>query len=130
MIEYADPELLIAAWLHEQTGLKVYCDRDFTGNEHFTAAVAHLQRASGSEDVALSLDDVLLDIDVYAANSDHARNAANAIWSAMIFQLPRTTFDNGVFVKRSTAATRPCWAPDPTLKRRTAAYRVLLHGVI
>ncbi len=130
MTGYADPEILIGTWLHAQTGLKVYVDRDFNGNERSLAAVAHLQRAPGSDDVALSLDDVLLDIDVYAADSDHARNAANTIWSAMTFQLPRTTFDNGVFVTRSVAVTRPCWAPDPTLKRRTAAYRVILHGIV
>ena len=129
-MQYADPELLIGAWLHQQTGLKIWTDRDWQGNERFTAAVAHLQRAPGSDNLALSLDDVLFDVDVYAASVTHARDAANAIWAAMVFQLPRHTFDNGVFVTGVTAVTRPCWAPDPRLKRRTAAYRVILHGVI
>ncbi len=130
MVAYADPELLVGQWLHEQTGLKVWLDPNWQGNEQFNAAIAHLQRSPGGDNLPLSLDGVLFDCDVYAANADHARNAANLIWSAMTFTLPRHTFGNGVFVKGVTAVTRPCWAPDPKLYRRTAAYSVILHGVI
>ena len=130
MTGYADPELLISAWLHTTTGLKIWCDRDIPANQRSTAALVHLQRAPNSSDLPVSLDDVLLDCDVYAADADHARNAANMVWQAMLFELPRTTFTNGVYVTGVTAQTRPCWAPDPGLYRRTAAYRVILHGVV
>ncbi len=130
MVAYADPELLISEWLHQQTGLKIYTDRDWQGNERFVAAFAHLQRSPGSAELPVTLDEVLFDCDVYAASADHARNAANLIWTAMAFTLPRTTFGNGVFVKSVTVPTKPCWAPDPKVNRRTAAYRVILHGVI
>lgn len=129
MPAYADPELLIAEWLHSVTQLKIWTDPTWQGNERFTAAFVHLQRAPGSDDLALSLDEPLFDVDVYAAKADHARNAAHTIWTAMTFTLPRTTFANGVFVKR-VRASPPTWAPDPKIYRRTASYRVLLHGVI
>jgi hypothetical protein len=47
----------------------------------------------------------------------------------MVFVLPRTTLPGGIFVKR-VQASPPRWAPDPQIYRRTATYRVLLHGVI
>lgn len=129
MAEYAEPELLISAWLNQTTGMKVFADPKLPGNMHFTAAFNHLQRAPGTDDLALSLDEPLFDVDTYAAEADHARTAAHQIWQAMVFQLPRTTLPGGIFVKR-VKASPPCWAPDPQVYRRTASYRVLLHGVI
>lgn len=129
MTAYADPELLIAEWLSAVTELKIWTEPRWQGNERFLSAVALLQRAPGRDDLALTLDEATLDVDVYAANPEHARTAANDIWSAMTFQLPRTTFANGVFVK-AVRASPPHWAPDPKVYRRTATYRVMLHGVI
>ena len=126
---YADPELIVAAWLNNATGIKIWTDPRLPGNMRHTAALAHLQRAAGNDDLPLSLDEPLFDVDVYAANADHARTAAHQIWQAMVWQLPHTTFGNGVFVKR-VQANPPRWAPDPQLYRRTASYRVLLHGVV
>ncbi|GGN39477.1 hypothetical protein FHR83_006713 [Actinoplanes campanulatus] len=129
MAEYADPELIISEWLATVTGLKIWCDPNLPPNLRFTAAFNHLQRAPGTDDLAVSLDEPLFDVDTYAAEAAHARNAAHTIWQAMTFLLPRHTFANGIFVKR-VKASPPCWSPDPTVYRRTASYRVLLHGVI
>lgn len=129
MAGYADPELLIAEWLHAQVGCKVWRDPRLPGDWKFTAPITHLQRAQGGGEPALTLDDVLLDVDVYAANADHARETAHAIWTAMTFSLPLTTFDNGVFVKYCAATARPVWTFDASVYRRTAAYRVILHGL-
>ena len=129
MVAYADPELLIGAWLHQQTGLKIWTDPRLPGNMRDTAALAHLQRAAGNDDLALSLDEPLLDCDVYAADASHARTAAHTIWQAMAFTLPQTTLPGGIYVKR-VQTNPPRWAPDPQIYRRTATYRVLLHGVV
>lgn len=128
MTGYADPELIVSAWLHTATTLKIWTDPRLPSNLRSTAAFVHLQRAAGNDDFALTLDEPLFDVDVYAAQADHAREAANAIWSAMTFQLPRTTLPGGIFVKQ-VRASPPRWTPDPQLYRRTASYRVLLHGI-
>lgn len=130
MTAYADPETLLADWLHTQLGIKAWADPNLPDNWRFTAPIAHIQRGAGIGAAPLSLDDVTLDVDVYAANADHARDTAAGIWSAMVFTLPLTTFPNGIFVKSSSATMQPIWAPDPKIYRRSATYRVILHGVI
>jgi hypothetical protein len=127
---YADPELLIATWLHDTLDIKVWADPRLDPNWNFKAPVAHVQRGSGLGTPALSLDDVTLDVDVYAAVADHARKAAADIWAALTLQLPLTTFPNGVLVKLVNVIAPPAWAPDPGVYRRTAAYRVILHGFV
>lgn len=129
MTGYADPELLISKWLHDLLGIKAYCDPVLDPTWWATAPAAHLQRGVGGT-LALSLDDVTLDVDVYSLKADSARKAAAAIWSAMVLQLPLTTFDDGVFCTGVTTLTQPMWAPDPKVFRRTAGYRVILHGFV
>lgn len=130
MTVYADPETLIGAWLKDTLTIKVWADPRPPGNERFTAPLAHVQRAPGLGAVPLSLDDVQLDVDVYAADADHARDTAGAIWSAITLQLPLTTFPGGVLVKYARALTPPMWTPDPKVFRRSATYRVVLHGMV
>lgn len=130
MTGYADPELLLATWIHDLLSIKVWADPALPDTWRFEAPVAHVQRGQGLGSPALSLDDVTLDIDTYAANANHARATANLIWSAMTLDLPRTSFDNGIFCKMSVAISPPFWAPDPKVFRRAAAYRVILHGLV
>ncbi|GIM88755.1 hypothetical protein [Paractinoplanes toevensis] len=129
-LSYADPEILVGEWLKEQLAMtKVWMDPSPPPNAWTTAAWLWVQRAQGGEALALTLDDVLLDIGAYAANADHARKLANKVWPAMTLDLPRTTFESGVFVTGVTCTVRPFWAPDPKF-RREATYRVILHGLI
>jgi hypothetical protein len=130
MTGYADPEELVGAWLRDLLGVKLWWDPTPPPNAWSTAAWCWLQRAPGGDDLALTLDDVLLDADVYAANADHGRKVANDIWSAMVLQLPKHTFDNGVFVTRSTCTTRPFWVPSQRGVHRSATYHVIMHGLI
>lgn len=129
MTSWADPEILVGEWLRDAVPCKVWLDPNPPAAHWNLAAWAWVQRAQGGDTLALTLDDVLLDIDVYAAEADHARNLANDIWAAMTLRLPRHTFPNGYFVTSCRAFTPPCWAPDPKY-RRTAAYSVILHGVL
>ncbi len=129
MAGYADPELLIAEWLYQQIDSKVWTSWKLPSNERFVAPLTHLLRASSPNDLAITLDDVLLDADTYSADEDTCREVSRQVWNAMVFALPRTTFDNGIFVKKCSA-TPPAWAPDPSVYRRTAAYRLVLHGVV
>lgn len=130
MTAYADPELLVAQWLKDTLGIHVRADPDLPADWLFDAPITHVQRGQGLGAAPLSLDDVTLDVDTYAANADHARKVAGDIWSAIILQLPLTTFDNGILVKHASATTPAMWAPDPKVYRRTAAYRVILHGFV
>lgn len=130
MTGYADPELLVGQWLRDTLNIKVWDDPNPPSNRPFTAPIAHLLRGRSANVVPRSIDDVLLDCDVYAAIADHARNAAMRIWAAMTLQLPLHTFANGVFVKSATATPPPFWIPDPRAYRRSATYRVILHGFV
>lgn len=127
---YADPELLVADWIHQQLNIKTWADPDLPSNHSFTAPIAHVQRGAGFGGLALTLDDVTLDIDVLAARTDHARETASDIWAAMTLRLPGTTFPSGVFVKLCEATTAPLWTPASGVKRRSAAYRMVLHGLV
>ena len=127
---YADPELLIGKWLQGALGeVKVWLDPNLPGNWRYTAPLVHVQRGRSLDVLAVTLDDVTLDVDVYAANADHARQVASDVCSAVEFGLRGHTFDNGVTVAFAKAITRPIWAPDPGVCRRTAAYEVVLHGL-
>lgn len=130
MTGYADPELLVSEWLNGLLGIKTWADPILPSTWRFEAPVAHIQRGRGLGAVPLSLDDVTLDIDTYAANADHARGTASDIWAAMTLQLPKTTFLNGVFCMSAGALSQPMWTPDPKVFRRSAAYRVILHGFV
>lgn len=126
---YADPELLIAQWLHDQTGQLVHADPNIEKYLPFTAPVGHVQRGAGEGDFALTLDSVLLDVDWLAKDADHARDWAGRTWNLLRFQLPRTTFTNGILVTGVFTLTAPYWAPATGVYRRSAAYRVMLAGV-
>jgi len=127
---YTDPEVLIGRWLHELLGLKVRADPGLPDQWKYTAPLVHVQRGQSLASLALTLDDVTLDVDTYAENADHARQVARDVGTAIEFHLPKTTFLDGTFVTYAAAISRPMWAPDPALFRRTAAYRVILHGVV
>lgn len=129
MTAYADPEHLIGDWLFTALDKKrkVWKDPGFPPNWSFTAPLIKVQRAPGFGATVVSLDDVTLDIDVYAAAYDHAREIAGEVCSLMEFNLPMTTLPGGTFVKLSRASMRPIWTPDPKA-RRSATYEVLLHG--
>lgn len=124
-----DPEILIAGWLKTQLNIVTRADPHLPSNWPFTAPIALVQRGASAGQL-LSLDDITLDIDVYAAKADHARAAASDIWAAMTLRLRLTTFPAGPIVTLCQALTAPMWAPDPKVYRRTAAYRVILHGYV
>lgn len=126
---YPDPELLIAAWIKDTLKVKVWADPNPPSNAWTTAAWVWVQRGQSPNGLALTLDDVLLDCDTYAADADHARTLAGRVRDAMMLTLPLTTFANGAFVKQVTTESAPAWAPDPKF-RRAAAYRLVLHGLI
>lgn len=130
MTGYADPELLIATWLHGRLGKNVRADPRLPADWNFTAPIGQVQRGQGEGDFLLTLDSVLLDVDWYAKVADHAREMAERTRSELRLNLPLHTFDNGVLVKAVQTVAAPRWAPDPSVFRRSAAYRVILSGVI
>lgn len=129
MSGYADPELLVATWIRDALDVKVWADPNPPSNAWTTAPFVWVQRGQSPNGLALTLDDVLLDCDSYAADADHARELGRRVRDAMMLQLPLTTFANGLFVKWVSTESAPAWAPDPKY-RRAAAYRVVLHGFV
>ena len=129
-MEYADPELRIAEWLNAQLDAKCHADPDLTPYLPFREPLGHVQRSPGEGDTRLSLDSVILDIDWYAELADHARDYAQRTWSLMRLTLPQYTWDDGVNVNGVQTLSAPYWGPATGTYRRSAAYRVFLHGVI
>lgn len=129
-VGYGDPELLVSDWVQARLQIKTWCDPILPANWPFTAPLAHFQRGRDQGDSQLTLDVALLDVDVYAANADHARETAELIRGVLRLELPHHTFDNGAFVTGVETQMAPCWAPDPKVSRRSASYRVTLHGMV
>jgi hypothetical protein len=129
---YADPELLIADWLKVALGdgVKMWADPRLPADWPFTAPLGHVQRGQGEGDSVLTLDVALLDVDFYAKNADHARKAAERARTELRLNLPGYTWESGVTVSGVTTVAAPFWAPDPNLYRRSASYRVVLHGLL
>lgn len=129
-MRYADPELLISTWLGAQLNRKTWADPELPHNWNFAAPIGHVQRAPGEGDTALTLDSVLLDIDWLAKVADNARDCAERTRALMRLTLPLHTFDGGPFVTGVQTVTAPCWAPATGVFRRSATYRVWLHGLV
>lgn len=144
MTQYADPELLVAGWLKTKLDpkTKVWADPTLPYGWQFAAPLVHIQRGQDFGDEKLSLDAAILDIEVYATVVDHARAVADQVRGLMRLHLPLYTWDNGIFCTGVQAVTAPMWLPfqdpaastrsgtSPTVARRSAAYRVILHGFV
>lgn len=130
MTGYADPELMISEWVHGRLDRKTWADPRLPPDWPFSAPIGHFQRGAGEGDTRLTLDVVLVDVDWYAKNADHAREAAEETRSELRLNLPLHTFANGVMCTGVQTVTAPFWAPDPNVYRRTATYRVFLHGLV
>jgi hypothetical protein len=129
-MQYADPELLISTWLGAQTGKKTWADPVLPSTWTFAAPIGHVQRGAGEGDTVLTLDSVLLDIDWIAKVADHARECAEQTRALMRLTLPLTTFEGGPFVTGVQTVMAPCWTPATGVYRRSATYRVWLHGIV
>ncbi len=130
-MEYADAETRIAGWLGDQlTGFKLWADPVLPHNWNFTAPIGHVQRSPGEGDAALTLDSAILDVGWYAADADKARKLAERTRWLIRFELPKFTWADGVTVNGTSTITAPFWGADPSVYRRSASYRVILHGVV
>jgi len=135
-MDYADAETRIADWLKtrlhpvENHAVKMWADPRLPQNWPFTAPIGHVQRGPGEADAALTLDSCLLDIDYYAKNADHARRVAEQTRGLIRLVLPRFTWPDGVTVSGTATISPPFWIPDPSVYRRSATYRVILHGMV
>ena len=132
MATYADPELLVSRWLEERLGRKVWADNRLQGDWWTMAPVALLTRGFGEGDTQLTLDAGTYDLDWYGKNADHVREWAEKARGALRFELPLHTFENGIFVTGVQTISAPSWAPEfeRGVYRRTAAYRVIMHGIV
>ncbi len=130
MAGYPDGENLVTKWLQAQLGAQMTDDPDILQYAPFHEPLGHVQRAAGEGDTRLTLDSMILDIDWLAEVADHAREFAHRTWNLMRFELPLHTFDNGIFCTGVQTLSAPAWAPATGVYRRSASYRVILHGLI
>lgn len=130
MAGYPDGELLVAEWLQAHLGAQVYADPDISRHMPFHSPAGHVQRGSGEGDTFLTLDSMILDVDWYAEEADHARDFAGRTWDLMRLALPQHTWASGVTVSGVRTISAPSWAPAIGVYRRSAAYRVILHGLV
>ncbi len=130
MIGDADAEVLLADWLHTRLGYKIWRDPVFPANAWATAPAGHLLRGQDFDTSPLALDRGLFDLDFYAAQPDKAREAARRALMALTLDLPLHTFSNGLLCKSVSVLTSPFWAPAVGVSRRSATYRIVLHGYI
>lgn len=129
MTGYADPELLLAGWLHELLACKMYADPRLQANWWAQAPIGHVQRAPGEGDTALTLDSALIDLDFYGKIADQVRAYAEQARYELRVNLRLHTFASGVLCTDVFTVTAPFWAPDPSVFRRSATYRVMLAGM-
>lgn len=131
MASYADPEKLLSRWLEERLDRKVWCDLRLPHDWWATAPVALLTRAPGEGDTQLTLDAGTYDLDWYGKNADHVREWAETARGVLRLELPGFTWPSGVTVNQVQTVSAPCWAPEfeKGVFRRTAAYRIVLHGM-
>jgi hypothetical protein len=127
---YADAETRLATWLHGRLGCKVWADPELPHNYDFNAPIGWLQRSAGEGDSALTLDSGIYDLGFYGKTADHVRTYAEKARYEIRYVLPGYTWDDGVTVSGTFTVSAPFWAPDPSVFRRSAAYRVVLHGLI
>ena len=125
---YGDPELLLAEWLGARLDAKTWADPELPDNWNFTAPIGHVQRGQGYGDSRYNLDTALIDIDWYAKRSDHARAMADQTRVELRLHLPGTFF-GPILVTAVDTFAAPSWAPDPSVRRRTAAYLITFAGM-
>lgn len=125
---YTDVETLLADRLHARLAVKTWIDPRLPERWNFDAPLVHIQRG-GDGDTRLTLDAAIVDIDVYARIADNARVIAERIRTEVRLHLPAFTLPSGVTVTGTGTITAPRWLPDPTVYRRGATYRVIVHGL-
>ena len=130
MVAYADPETRLAEWLHSQLNCKMWADPRLPHNYDFTAPIGHLQRSPGEGDIALTLDSGIYDLDFYGKDADKVRAYAEQARYEIRFVLPGHTWADGITVNGTATVSAPFWGPDPAVFRRSASYRVILHGMV
>ena len=130
MTGYADPERLVADWLHTQLGCKMWAEPHLPQRWTFDAPIGLVQRGQGLGDTRLTLDTALVDVDFYAQVADHVRDLAEQARYQLRVRLPLTTLTGGVLVTAVDTVSAPAWAPDPDAYRRAAAYQITFAGML
>lgn len=126
---YADPEIFLAKRLGERLSVKTWADPRLPERWDYTAPLVHVQRA-GSDEAAPTLDAPLMDIDVYAALVDNAREVAELVRAEVRLHLPQFTDQSGATITATRTVTAPMWLPDPNVFRRTATYQLFIHAAL
>lgn len=123
---YIDVELLLTTWIHATRGVK--CVTELPSNLADVLPVVQVQRIAGA-DVELTLDQAVVDIDVYAADRASARLLADQVRHDMRLNLHGYTGGGGV-VALVEVASGPHWLPydNTNLRRYQASYRVTVHS--
>jgi hypothetical protein len=125
---YADVEALVKQWL---TTTLAYTNvtHDLPTNLAFVLPLIVVERFGGSDDV-ITLDVARVDLDVFAASRDTAKQHALTIWSALRTRLPGHVHDNTTVVgkvKTISPPTKAAFDSRNTVHRFTMAVQIHLH---
>ena len=123
---YVDVEQLLTTYIAARRGCRAVTElpADLTGN----LPLAQVRRIAGG-DLTLTLDAVIVDVDVYAADRASAHVLAEQIRTDFRTNLTGYRFGGGT-VARVETINGPYWVPydNTNLRRYTAAYRVTVHS--
>lgn len=123
---YADVERLLAGWLRGVLGYP-NITHDLPGNLTFVLPLIVLWRYGGDDPVP-TLDEASIDLDVFAADYDAAKDHAASIRSNLRSRLPGYVADGTVvkWVRTTGAPAKRPW-DSRGVYRIGATYRIRLH---
>jgi hypothetical protein len=127
---FADVDDLIVTWLPTVGISATTITTDDVLRMDLAYAMPLIQVVTyGGTDRAGVLDDVNLDIDVYAATRDMAVDLAEEIRTAVLDMLPGYHVP-GATVAKTRTSQRPAWRPydNTAIRRRQAAYTITVHA--
>jgi hypothetical protein len=123
---FVDVELMLTTYIRTRQGCTAAVD--VPANLVAAVPVAVVRRIAGA-DTILTLDQAVVDVDVYAADRAAARLLSDQIRSDFRLHLSGYVFGGGVVAKVETSSG-PVWVPydNTNVRRYTATYRVTVHS--
>jgi hypothetical protein len=124
---YVDVEKVLIGWLSDRFPAARVCAELPADLPEQTIQVVRL----GGGRPAVPFDDANVDIDCYAGNRMAARDLAEQVSHALMYELPGHVADGAIFLA-ADCFSAPSWAPydNTTVRRMTAAYRIRTHNPI
>lgn len=126
---YPDVDALLLAWLPTQVTATVFtADEQLPENLAYAMPLVQVITYGGTDDV-VGVDESLVDIDVYAATLDAAKDLASAVRTAMRLRLAADR-PSGVTVSKVRSVQRPAQRPydSKAIRRVGQTWSITVHA--